>query len=233
MKITALRLCFVLMTFGLLCVGTACKKDNNNNSQTENEKVERISLLLDYEIGYGGYVYPVYNPYVFFKNGDVVKEPYIPIGEINTSTVTKDIASNWGKWTQNGNKVNITWHNGDDAEKDCGNNGISAGADEKLQGAFGSISGGGNLAVGGSVGVLAYSKMSFTSDGWFTNEKVAGGGNSSVTAYTKQTTAGKYKINGYTITLTFNSGDSKKFFFCFYGNDKKVFRIAGRTYTED
>lgn len=232
MKTTIFRLLIVATGVMFSGVHTACKKDNANNPAVEH--VESIALLLDYETGYGGYIYPVYNPYVFFKNGTVVKSPYIPVEEINTGAVTKDIAGNWGTWKQNGDNMNITWHNGDESEKEWpGNSSIAAGKDEKLQGAFGSISGTGNLVVGGSVGILSYSKMSFTSDGWFTNEKVAGGGNSSVTAYSKQTTAGRYNINGYTITLTFNNGDVKRLFFCFYGNDKKVFRIAGRSYTKD
>ena len=47
------------------------------------QNVERISLLVDYESGYGGAVYPVYNPYVFFKNGAVAKEPKVAIDEID------------------------------------------------------------------------------------------------------------------------------------------------------
>lgn len=233
MKTAIFRLFIIAMVFMLLGMNTSCKKDKDQPDNSTTQNVERIALLLDYEAGYGGYIYPVYNPYVFFKNGTVVKSPYIPVDEINTGAVTKEVAANSGTWKQTGDKVNITWHNGDSSEKEWpGNNSIAAGKDEKLQGAFGSISGGGDLAVGGSVGILSYSKMSFTSDGWFTNEKVAGGGNSSVTAYSKLTTAGKYNIDGYTLTLRFNNGDVKRLFFCFYGNDKKVFRIAGRSYTK-
>ena len=86
--------------------------------------------------------------------------------------------------------------------------------------------------MGGAVGVISYSSMTFTSDGWFTNEKLGGGHGSNHSAYSHQTTAGKYELDGYTITLKFNNGDTKRFFFCFYGEDKEVFRLSGRTYTD-
>lgn len=230
MKLIIKKLINVTLAIVLISASTSCKKDNN--AQTEN--VERIALLVDYEVGYGGYTYSVYNPYVFFKNNIVVKEPLVPVDEIDTNNLTKGVAVGWGAWKQSGNKVIITWGNGSTSQKDWpGYNSIAADKNEKLQGGFGSISGGGDLAIGGSVGTLSYSQMSFTSDGWFTNKKISGGGNAEVSAYSNKTTAGRYVIDGYTITLTFNNGDSKRLFFCFYGNDKKVFRIAGRTYTED
>jgi hypothetical protein len=234
MKSTSLlfnRLLPVLLALAITG-NVACKKEKTSDPQTARD-IERIALMLDYEVGYGGYIYPVYNPYVFFKDGAVVKEPYIPLDEIKTNAVTTDVAYNWGTWKINGSKVNMSWHDGNSSDKDWpGSDCIAAGSGEKIQGAFGSFSGGGNLAVGGDVGVLDYSNMSFTNDGWFTNTLVGGGGNSSVTAYSELTTAGRYSINGYAINLTFNNGDKKRLFFCFYGNDKRVFRIAGRAYTE-
>ncbi|MCC6290416.1 MAG: hypothetical protein IT249_21275 [Chitinophagaceae bacterium] len=210
---------------------SACKKEEKNNQQAAN--IERMALLLDYEVGYGGYVYPVYNPYIFFKNGVALKEPYIPPDEINTNALTKDIAQDWGTWKKNDDQVTIHWQSGNSSNKDWpGNDCFAAGINEKLQGGFSSFAGGGTLSIDGEVGILDYRSMSFTNDGWFTNTQIAGGGNSNVSAYSEQTTAGRYSIDGYSITLTFNSGDVKRLFFCFYGNDKTVFSVAGRTYTK-
>lgn len=231
MKNTKFHLIIAMAAFMLWGIFTSCKKEETNKAPAEG--VMRIALLLDYEMGYGGYIYPAYNPYIFFKNGVVVKEPYIPVDEINTGNVSKDVGGNWGTWKQNGDKMDIVWHDGKTSEKDWpGNDTITAGSNEKIQGSFISISGNGNLSIGGDVGVLSSGRMSFTSDGWFTNEKVNGGGTSEVTSYSKLTTAGKYKIDGYKITLTFNNGVVKNLFFCFYGKDKKVFSIAGDSYSE-
>ena len=74
-------------------------------------------------------------------------------------------------------------------------------------------------------------RFTFTRDGKFTTENLASTTAPNVAAFSKKNTAGKYKINGHVIELTFNSGDSRRLFFCFYGKDKRVLRIAGNNYT--
>lgn len=110
MKLNTHRLIKVMLAIVLIRASASCKKDDNNNTPTKN--IERIALLAGYKTGYGGYTYPVYNPYVFFKNNIVVKEPYVPVDEIDTNNITKGVAVNWGTWKQSGNKVIITWRNG-------------------------------------------------------------------------------------------------------------------------
>lgn len=105
MKTTTLRQCIAFIIIVTVGFNVACKK--TAAMMAGNENIEHIALLIDYETGCGGYIYPVYNPYVFFKNGDVVKEPYIPVNEINMSTITKDVASNWGKWQLNSNNKDV------------------------------------------------------------------------------------------------------------------------------
>lgn len=218
------------MVIALLFLGIACKKEPVAPGLGSN--VESLSLLLDYEAGYGGYVYPVHNPYVFFKDGKYVKEPKVPVEELDLDALTTEQAVSWGTWESNGDKVNLVDRRNEDWEKDWpGAPAFPAKKGESLSGAFGSISGGGNLAVGGTVGVIAYSSMTFTPDGWFTNEKLSGGTNSDHAAFSRQTSAGRYELDGYMITLKFNNGDTKRFFFCYYGTDKEVFRLSGRTYT--
>ena len=214
----------------LILLGASCKKDSVGDNLGSN--VERIALLLDYEAGYGGYIYPVHNPYVFFKDGKYVKEPKIPINELTLDNLDTDQAVNWGTWKRTGDVV-LTDRRGEDWEKEWpGAPAFAARKGESLNGAFSSISGGGNLAVGGSVGVISYSSMTFTPDGWFTNERLGGGHGSNHSAYAEQTTAGRYELDGYAITLKFNNGDTKRFFFCYYGEDKRVFRLSGRTYSD-
>ncbi|WP_353197234.1 hypothetical protein [Parapedobacter defluvii] len=217
----------------VLC--NACKKEALDDMGLGGD-IERVSLLVDYESGYGGYIYPVYNPYVFYKNGTVVKEPKIPIDELDLNTLTKDQAARWGTWQRAGDKVNITYSNGDTAEKDWpGNNAYPAAKGEMQEGSFSSISGGGDLAFGGDVGIISYSKMSFTSDGWYTTENTGGVNSSDLAAYHTSTTSGRYSFDGgYGITLTANNGQTKRFFFCWYGADRDgVFRLGGRTFTEN
>ena len=196
------------------------------------DPVERISLLLDYETGYGGYIYPVYNTYVFFKDGTVVKESRIPVDELNLNAISSIQASRWGTWQKNGDKVMITYSNGNVTEKEYpGSPAVAARRGETLDGHFSSISGGGNLAFGGSVGTLNYSRMSFTSDGWYTTENISGSHSSSHSAYHTNTTSGRYIFDSdYSITLTANNGQVQRFFFCWYSGQERNFRLAGRTF---
>lgn len=234
MKITLNAMIFIALA---LC--GACKKetiDEGPGGGPETSNVERVSLLLDYEAGYGGYIYPVYNPYVFYKNGVVVKEPRIPIDAINPDRITEGQAYDWGTWQQAGDNVNITYADGDTSEKEWpGNSAYPAKKGDTMEGAFSSLSGGGDLAFGGDVGIISYSSMSFTADGWYTTENTGGGGSSDVAAYHTETTSGRYTFDDdYSITLTANNGQTQRFFFCWYGADREgVFRLGGRTFTSD
>jgi len=209
----------------------SCKKDDTSLP----DHVERITLITDYEMGYGGYYYYVYKPWVFFKDGTFVKEPRIPIGELDVSMLNTDVATNWGTWERAGDKVNLTYRNGDTGTKDWpGIEATAARKGETLDGQFSSISGGGNLAWGGDIGILSYSRMSFTSDGWYTTERISGSNSSSHAAYHTNTTSGKYRFDGdYSITLTANNGQSKRFFFCWFSNAERHFRLAGRTFSRN
>lgn len=202
------------------------------------QNVDSVSLLVDYETGYGGTVYPVYNPYVFFKNGTVAKEPKVAIDEMDLKARSKDHAVRWGTWKRSGGKVNIAWdgvnRRGKQETKEAdwpGSPAIAAGRNESLNGTWSATGGGGNIAFGGSVGILSSKRFTFTSDGRFTTEDVASTTAPNVAAFSKKNTAGKYKIDGYSIRLEFNNGESRRLFFCFYGKDKRVIRISGSNFT--
>lgn len=55
---------------------------------------DKVVLLLDYEAGYGGAVYPVYNPYVFFADGTVAKEPKVAIEDMDRRSRSKTTLRN-------------------------------------------------------------------------------------------------------------------------------------------
>lgn len=107
----------------------------------------------------------------------------------------------------------------------------AAGRNEKLDGSWTTIGGGGNIAIGGSVGIMTSNRFTFSPDGRFTTESASGTSAPNIATSSKKNNAGRYTIDGYTIKLDFDNGDSKKLFFCFYGKDKTVLRIAGSNYT--
>lgn len=218
------------LTIALLAFG-ACKKSETDVPGN----VERITLITDYEMGYGGYYYYVYKPWVFFKDGTFVKEPRIPIDELVFATLNAELATNWGTWELSGSEVKLTYRNGKTGTKEWpGTAATAARKGETLDGKFSAISGGGNLAWGGDVGILSYSRMAFISDGKYTTERIDGSNSSSHAAYHTNTTSGNYRFDGdYSITLTANNGQTKRFFFCWFSNAEKHFRLAGRTFSRN
>jgi len=140
----------------------------------------------------------------------------------------------WGTWQKQGNEIAITWQDGDtDTWEDkswfVAN---QAAKSETIAGDYTSISGGGNTAFGGSVITFSSSDISFNGNK-FTFESTGGGSSSDVTAYSSQTKAGTYELDGYSITLRFNNGTVEKKFFYFYPDSKEVFGIGSRYYVQD
>ncbi len=219
--------------FGFFCsfLLLSCKKDNSSTPGN----VESVVLIADTEMGYGGYYYDVYKPWVLFKNGKFVKEPRVPMDELDLNNLTKEMAASWGDYTYKSDKeLSLVYADGQTNTKRIGSKASPANANETLDGHFSSISGGGNLAWGGSVGILAYARMSFTEDGHYTTERITGGNSSSHAAYQTNTTSGTYNIDGdYSIKLTANNGQSKRFFFCWFSGANRHFRLSGRTFSRN
>ncbi len=232
MKASSITLLFsgFIFTAASVCL-TSCKKEKNATP----DNVESVVLIADREMGYGGYYYDIYKPWVLFKNGKFIKEPKVPLDEIQFDVLTGDIASSWGDYSYSGsNEISLVYSDGYTQKKRIGSKASPANPNESLNGHFSSISGGGNLAWGGSVGILSYARMSFTEDGYYTTERITGSNSSSHAAYNTNTTSGKYKFDGsYSITLTANNGETKRFFFCWFSGSAWHFRLAGRTFSRN
>ncbi len=223
---------FGILVITLLVV-ISCKKDDTGLPSN----VDSVVLIADREMGYGGYYYDVYKPWVLFKDGTFIKEPRIPLDEINLQSLTTEVASRWGNYTYKGSgqkEISITYPDGYTQSKRIGSKAAAAKTGETIDGHFSSISGGGDLAWGGDIGILSYSRMSFTSDGWYTTERISGSNSSSHTAYHTSTTSGRYLFDGdHSIELTANNGQTKRFFFCWFSNAERHFRLAGRTFSKN
>src|SRR5690606_13970304 len=116
--------------------------------------------------------------------------PRVPLDEIDLRSMNEDVASSWGTYEYKSSEkkeLSLTYSDGYTNTKRIGSKATSARSDETLDGKFSSISGGGNLAWGGDVGILSYSRMAFTADGHYTTERISGSNSSSHTAYQTNT----------------------------------------------
>ncbi len=120
-----------------------------------------------------------------------------------------------------------------------GHDAVPAGRNDRLDGSWSTIGGGGNLAMGGTVGVISTARFTFTPDGRFTTERMSGGSSSidfggataGNSAFARRDSAGTYQLDGYTLSLRFNNGEARRLFFCFLGKDRETLRIGGSNYT--
>lgn len=202
--------------------------------------LEAIYLHLSYQMGFGGAVYPTYEPHILFKDGSITddwNEP--PAAAADLPAWKKRNPRAWGRWTKSGNTMSIRW---DDPRRKPetwekwfvarpGTPGL------RLDGRYQSLSGGGNTALGGDVASVAWRGYELRADGTVTSSGGAGlssGGSgtgvSVVTGARRPQQQGTYRIEGYTIQFDFGGNASRAWFFLYPDSDR-VIGIGGSTYT--
>jgi hypothetical protein len=209
-------------------VGQTPSSANNLKPQD----ISSVIMHLEYESGVGGGIYPVYNPYILFKDGTIYSEP----NNLDIAASKRNEPKKWGVWKLEGGLLRITWNAKPDKYKreewkrDSYKNVAIAKKGETLSGKFKTFSGGGNTALGGDVMIVKSDTITFNSQGQFTLATVSGGSTSTVSSYYKGKDAGTYTLDGYSIELKFNSGKTERKFFYFYPDDRKYFGIGSSVY---
>lgn len=205
----------------------------------QNDKIHSTIMHLEYEAGMGGAIYPVYNPYVLFKNGSIYKDPVEGLNLFDAVASRTAEPKKWGTWKMSGDALVIHWplekpkYQNSTWEKSSYKNILPAKKGEALEGSFKTLTGGGNTALGGDVLVVAAANITFSKDGKFTLAKVAGvssGRDIWENTNSKSDEAGYYKLDQYSIELKYNNGKTENRFFYFYPDSRKHFGIAGSVY---
>jgi hypothetical protein len=209
-------------------VGKTPSSANNLKPQD----ISSVIMHLEYESGVGGGIYPVYNPYILFKDGSIYSEP----NTLDLAASRRNDPKKWGVWKMEGGLLKITWNakpakdKFSEWKKDSYKNVSPAKKGETLSGSFKTMSGGGNTAMGGDVMIVISDTITFNPQGQFTLAKVSGGSTSTVTSYYKGKDAGTYILDGYTIEMKLNSGKTERKFFYFYPDDRRYFGIGSSVY---
>jgi hypothetical protein len=205
----------------------------------EPANIHAVIMHLEYEAGMGGAIYPVYNPYILFKDGSIYQDPVTSPADMDMTNSKQTEPKKWGTWTMSSDKLIIYWplekpkYQNSTWEKSSYKNVLPAKKGETLQGSFKTLAGGGNTALGGDVLVVAAANITFNQEGKFTMAKTAGvSSGSDVWENTNSKTgeAGTYTLDGYTIELKYNNGKTQRQFFYFYPDSRKNFGIAASVY---
>jgi hypothetical protein len=164
-------------------------------------------------LGYGGYLTFDPTPLVLFKSGEAVDDMTALNAPEGLAAHQAAHPRAWLHWRRSGNSIEVdrggTWKKLY-YTKTLG----PAPAAYRLNGDFQRLSGGGNLAVGGTASVLLWNNLSFDSNGTFASgggsgsatETSGAGGVRVATSGRRPDAQGTYHVSGYLLTLHYASG---------------------------
>lgn len=201
--------------------------------------IHQVVIHLEYQTGVGGAVYPVYNPYILYKDGSIYKHPVTSPMDLDTAASRKDEARKWGTWKLENGILKTMWphekekYRTSDWKVSSYKQVRTPSRGETVGGAFKALSGGGNTSFGGDIQTFVSTHLCFSDAGKFTLNKAAGtmGASQWETHYGKDADAGTYEFDSYTIEMKFNSGKKERRFFYFYPDSKQYFGIGKSVYT--
>lgn len=187
-------------------------------------------------IGVGGMVIIVWRPYLLLKDGTMYSHCSVSPYDLDVARSRQMEPNQWGTWTLQGKTLTTKFP--DDKTPDKWDShwqwARPAERNEKISGAYYTISGGGNTAMGGGSMVVSSGSITFNDKGQFTRVSTGGGSYSgatgSVTAYSNKDAAGTYILDGYSLELKYNNGASSRVSFYFYPDSKEVFGLGARDY---
>ncbi|QLG44023.1 DUF6683 family protein [Costertonia aggregata] len=183
-------------------------------------KIEDVILRTVTSYGLNG-VYINNEVNILYKNGDVFTNPFKPLESFDIAASKKKNPKKWDRWAKKGNTLYVTRSkNGKtyDWKKFFPLRKASKGF--TLNGKFNTSD-----PFGGAT-VINVSTVVFDDKGRFAWVTVKGGSTNWKSIYSKSTSAGRYEINTYTITLKYNNGKAESLFFGLYPKDNEHFIIG-------
>ncbi|OQP60939.1 hypothetical protein A3860_04200 [Niastella vici] len=202
-------------------------------------EIKGVVINLEYSYGVGGAVESEYMPYLLLNDGSLYSNPVVSPYEFDVALSKQREPKKWGTWKLSGGAITVNWPARNKTERWEKNWfwARPAAGNEKIEGAFTSISGAGNTAIGGNVMTVSSKNILFNTFGRFALTGVGVGTNYTdysiaTSAYSKKDEAGAYALNGYSIELRFNNGTTMRRAFYFYPKDKAHFGIGNHVYIQ-
>jgi hypothetical protein len=195
---------------------TTTKNAASNAQQSEILKqIEGFGFDTGMQMGVGGFLAVTTYPIVFFRNGDLLKDVTGLAYNGGPQAHQRAKPREWSRWRRNGGEIQVESKDG--WKRLHYQTFVSRLPDDfKLNGLFRSLSGAGNVAMGGTQSVAAWSDYRFATDGTVTRGGGAGGsgqtGNTSVvTGSTATNRRGRYRIeDGLMLAITYDDGSSER-----------------------
>ena len=186
--------------------------------------------------GVGGMLIMQPVPMVMLNDGTFFNDFDVPLSDFDVAAARIARPTAWDKWRRRGNVL----------EEQCGKSPWkkadwygplpAAKPNEKLNGFYTSLSGGGNTALGGGTMVAVTSDITFLPDGRFKAGRFVGAtsseGGGQVTVQSEKSTDGIYTLSAYTLILKYKDGrvEKKAFAFMDKDGDKDALYLDGSAY---
>ena len=188
--------------------------------------LEGIYVVQKTTVTPGGFYNVIPTAYLLFDDGSIYKNFLVSPDHLKINSSKLSEPDQWGTWKKIDNKISIRWNNGKTKEWDKWYVGKPAKDGELINGSFYTVSGGGNVAYGGTITYGSIKTITFKEQGQFTLLDITEGVNASQNLYRHQSKSGIYSLNGYSIELVYNDGKKEQRAFYFYhGRDN--FGIGG------
>ncbi|WP_074204640.1 lipocalin-like domain-containing protein [Parasphingorhabdus marina] len=187
-----------------------------------------ILFDLSYNYGVGGAAYPVYDLVALYKDGTAAKLGGYPVDGVDFAALRRNSKGGIGQRRQSGGQIVVNWSDGDSSKlkRTVGPPRPLPGP-QALVGRFQAIGGGGNTALGGSVLTAQVKQFTFAADGRFSHASTTSVSSNAAVGGSRSGTAGRWTLNGPTLTLAYNDGRTIRTS-VFYSGSRKATARNGR-----
>lgn len=171
------------------------------------QSAQKVLFELKYSYGVGGAVYPTYHLVALLEGGTAAKLGSYAVDDVDVSAIRRKKSSDVGTWRNSGRNVQVRWADGDTSElKPNVGPPTALPAARLLPGTYQAVGGGGNTALGGQVLTAQVKQFTFLSNGTFSQSSNKSASSSAAVARARSGNAGRWELDGATLTLTYGDG---------------------------
>ncbi len=184
-------------------------------------EIHDVMMRTETRVGLGGVAYVENVVYLLLKDGSCRVDPVANPNHWNVKKDKSQQPKKWSKWKKTGSTITRIRYNGKTSVWKKWFQVRPGKKAQRIAGKFQSAD-----AFGGSR-VHNFSTIAFNKSGQFSWKTTKGGHLTDwLPAYSNTRTAGTYSIDRFSITLSYNSGQSESFFFARYPKSDRHFIIG-------
>ncbi len=190
--------------------GTTSSPSTTVRSSVRVSEIDSFGFDTRVSVGVGGFIGQDIYPVVLFLNGDALKEVKALAAANGLAEHRSSNPKAWTKWQRKNGKIELLTAKGWKALPFSATY-QALPAQFRLDGTYRSLSGAGNVAIGGSASVAVWSTYTFSSEGRVMRGRGAGSSNAGVvTSSVAPSQRGRYQIDGLTLRMTYDDGSTEE-----------------------